>query len=75
MGKQQNNYSDKNESQSYNTYNLYKVFGVIPQTPLSEIKKVYRKLAKSYHPDLNHEEGASEIFKEIQEAWEIIMKK
>ncbi|WP_396512757.1 DnaJ domain-containing protein [Lactococcus garvieae] len=73
--KQQNNYSDKNESQSYNTYDPYKVLGVTPQTPLSEIKKVYRKLAKAYHPDLNHEEGASEKFKEIQEAWEIIMKK
>lgn len=73
--KQQNNYSDKNESQFYNTYDPYKVLGVTPQTPLSEIKKVYRKLAKAYHPDLNHEEGASEKFKEIQEAWEIIMKK
>ncbi|WP_242520620.1 DnaJ domain-containing protein [Lactococcus sp. LG1074] len=73
--KQQNSYSDKNESRSYNTYDPYKVLGVTPQTPLSEIKKVYRKLAKAYHPDLNHEEGASEKFKEIQEAWEIIMKK
>lgn len=69
---QQNNYSDTIEKQSYNPY---KVLGVTPETPLNEIKKVYRKLAKAYHPDLNHEDGASEKFKEIQEAWEIIMKK
>lgn len=69
---QQNNYSDTIEKQSYNPY---KVLGVTPETPLNEIKKIYRNLAKAYHPDLNHEEGASEKFKEIQEAWEVIMKK
>ncbi|MFD2252970.1 DnaJ domain-containing protein [Lactococcus formosensis subsp. bovis] len=69
---QQNNYSDTIEKQCYNPY---KVLGVTPETPLNEIKKVYRKLAKAYHPDLNHEEGASKKFKEVQEAWEIIMKK
>lgn len=73
--KQQNNYSDTNEKQSYNTYDPYKILGVTPETPINEIKKVYRHLAKAYHPDLNHEEGASEKFKEIQKAWEIIMKK
>lgn len=73
--KQQNNYSSTNEKRANNTYDPYKILGVTSQTPLSEIKKVYRKLAKMYHPDLNHEEGASERFKEIQEAWEIIIKK
>nr|WP_285011178.1 DnaJ domain-containing protein [Lactococcus garvieae] len=73
--KQQNSYSDTSEKQNYSTYDPYKVLGVTPETSLNEIKKVYRKLAKAYHPDLNHEEGASEKFKEIQEAWEIIMKK
>ncbi|WP_338999453.1 DnaJ domain-containing protein [Lactococcus garvieae] len=73
--KQQNNYSDTNEKQSYNTYDPYKILGVTPETPINEIKKVYRHLAKAYHPDLNHEEGASEKFKDIQKAWEIIMKK
>ncbi len=70
--KQQKDYSDATEKHSYNPY---KVLGVTSETPLNEIKKAYRKLAKAYHPDLNHEEGASEKFKEIQEAWEIIIKR
>lgn len=49
-------------------YVLYKILGVAPQTLLSEIKKVYRKLAKAYYPDLNHEEGTSEKVKGIKKA-------
>lgn len=69
--KQQNSYSHTSEKQFYNPY---KVLGVTQETPLNEIKKVYRNLAKAYHPDLNHEEGTSEKFKEIQKAWETILK-
>ncbi len=47
---------------------------------LEEIKKAYRKLAKKYHPDLherNHfsKEYASEKFKEITRAYELLCKK
>ncbi|MDU7282153.1 MAG: DnaJ domain-containing protein, partial [Leuconostoc citreum] len=30
-----------------------------------DIKKAYRKLSKKYHPDINHEPGAEEKYKEI----------
>src|SRR4026209_2446316 len=38
-----------------------------------EIKKVYRKLARKYHPDLNpNNKQAEEKFKEVQEAYEVL---
>ena len=38
-----------------------------------EIKKIYRKLARQYHPDLNPGNKASEEkFKEITEAYEVL---
>lgn len=74
--RQQNkNSSTSNKQSRNNAYDPYKVLGVTPAMPMNEIKKSYRSLAKAYHPDLNHDERASEKFKEIQEAWEIIIKK
>ncbi len=38
----------------------------------AEIKKAFRKLATQYHPDKNPSREAEEIFKEINEAYEIL---
>lgn len=38
----------------------------VEKISLSEIKKVYRKLAKAYHPDLNHEEGQVKSLKKFK---------
>ncbi|HMA60281.1 MAG TPA: DnaJ domain-containing protein, partial [Halanaerobiales bacterium] len=51
----------------------YDILGVDKDASQKEIKKAYRKLAKKYHPDMNDgDEQASEKFKEISEAYEIL---
>jgi molecular chaperone DnaJ len=52
----------------------YEVLGVPKGAPQNEIKKAYRKLAKKYHPDVNPDKTeAEEKFKELSEAYEILM--
>lgn len=53
----------------------YEVLGVAKTTSQEEIKKAYKKLAKRYHPDVNKEEGTSEKFKEISEAYLVLSDK
>jgi curved DNA-binding protein len=51
----------------------YKILGVDKKATPAEIKKVYRQLAKKYHPDKNPGDKASEEkFKEISEANEVL---
>ena len=53
----------------------YKVLGVDRNASDQDISKAYRKLAKKYHPDLNHEPGAEEKYKEVNEAYEVLHDK
>jgi molecular chaperone DnaJ len=57
----------------------YKVLGVSPDANDDEIKKAYRKLCLKYHPDANidnpNKAHAEEKFKEVQQAYEAIMRK
>nr|APB03095.1 DnaJ-like protein [Antirrhinum majus] len=50
----------------------YSVLGVSKNASKSDIKSTYRKLARSYHPDVNKESGAEEKFKEISNAYEVL---
>jgi curved DNA-binding protein len=51
----------------------YKILGVDKGATQNDIKKAYRKLAKTYHPDLNpNDNKAQEIFKDINEAYEVL---
>lgn len=52
--------------------NYYDVLGVETSASESEIKKAYRKLAMKYHPDKNPDEKASEKFKEISHAYDVL---
>jgi len=52
---------------------FYKTLGVAEDAGADEIKKVYRKLAKQYHPDRHKGDKAAEArFKEISEAYDTL---
>ena len=56
-----------------NFRDYYKILGVARDATGEEIKKVYRRLARQYHPDLNPgDKAAEEKFKDIGEAYEVL---
>lgn len=57
-------------STAYKDY--YETLGVEKSDDRKTIKKAYRKLAREYHPDVNHDPGAEDKFKEIAEAYEVL---
>lgn len=50
----------------------YEVLGVSKNATKDEIRSAYRKLAKQYHPDLNHSPDAPKKFEEVQEAYDVL---
>lgn len=55
-----------------NYKDYYKIMGVPRTASQDEIKRVYRKLARKFHPDVSKEANAEEKFKELQEAYEVL---
>jgi molecular chaperone DnaJ len=55
-----------------NKRDYYEVLGIPRDASSEDIKKAFRKLAFQYHPDRNSDNGASEKFKEINEAYEVL---
>jgi len=53
--------------------NHYKTLGITNFATIGEIKKVYKALAKEYHPDKNpNNKKAEEYFKEISNAYNVL---
>ncbi|XP_068189506.1 dnaJ homolog subfamily C member 16-like isoform X2 [Antennarius striatus] len=51
---------------------LYKILGVTRSASQAEIKKVYKRLAKEWHPDKNKSPGAEDMFIKITKSYEIL---
>ena len=60
--------------------NAYKILEITKSATSDEIKKAYRTMAKKYHPDKvlhlgkEHQKGAEEKFRQVQEAYERLQK-
>ncbi|MFS4483637.1 TerB family tellurite resistance protein [Hyunsoonleella sp. 2307UL5-6] len=60
--------------------NAYKILEINKDATVDDIKKAYRKMAKKYHPDRvihlgkEHQDGAEEKFRQVQEAYEQLQK-
>jgi len=60
--------------------NAYKILEISKTATVDEIKKAYRKMAKKYHPDKvihlgeEHQKGAEEKFRQVQQAYEQLQK-
>ncbi|KAM7404398.1 hypothetical protein PAMP_011743 [Pampus punctatissimus] len=50
----------------------YKILGVTRSASQTEIKKVYKRLAKEWHPDKNKNPGAEDMFIKITKSYEIL---
>ena len=50
----------------------YKILGLERNATQGEVKKAYRKLARTQHPDINKDVGSEAKFKEISEANEVL---
>ena len=63
-------------SQDWFEKDFYKTLGVAKDVSDAELKKVYRKLAREYHPDSNPGDAKAEArFKEISEAFSVLSDK
>lgn len=51
---------------------LHAVLGVPPTASPAEIKSAYRRLARQLHPDVNSEPAATERFKQITRAYDVL---
>ena len=51
---------------------FYQILGVPRNASQDEVQRAYRKLARQYHPDVNHDPGAEDRFKDISEAYNVL---
>jgi len=51
---------------------FYQILGVPRTASQEEIQRAYRRLARSYHPDVNKDPAAEDQFKDISEAYDVL---
>ncbi len=50
----------------------YEILEISRSASAEEVKKAFRKKARQYHPDVNKDPGAEDMFKELGEAYEVL---
>jgi hypothetical protein len=56
----------------FSVMDYYQILGVKYSASFEEIKRAYRRLAVLYHPDKNRDPSAENIFKNINEAYDVL---
>jgi curved DNA-binding protein len=51
---------------------FYDILGVSRDASQEDIQRAYRRLARTYHPDVNKDPGAEDRFKDISEAYDVL---
>lgn len=51
---------------------LYGLLGAKPASTVDELKRAYLRAAKVWHPDLNKDSDAAEMFKKVKSAWDTL---
>ena len=54
------------------TEDYYQILGVSRDSGTQEIRRAYYRMAKSWHPDLNHARDAKSRFQEISRAYSVL---
>lgn len=52
--------------------NYYEILEIDSSATDREVKSAFRRLAKKYHPDVNQTQGATEVFKKVYMAYEVL---
>lgn len=56
-----------------NPENYYRILGIEENASIDQIKKAYRKKARLYHPDLNKQKNAKDLFVFATEAYQFLL--
>ena len=51
---------------------FYQILGVPRDASQEDIQRAYRRLARTYHPDVNKDPGAEDRFKDVSEAYDVL---
>jgi hypothetical protein len=65
-------WTSEEKGQPAATDTLYSVLGILQNEPQEKIKKAYRVAAMTWHPDRNSDPKATDKFREVQTAYEVL---